>query len=352
MSQVSPGPGAPPDPAAAAAAAQHVLQIGSGYILSAALWAVTTLDVPGQLAAGPRSAADLARATGAHEDALYRALRALAMVGIFEETSPRTFANNLASSLLREDVPGSVRAMALWMPDPFHFRIYAETLHAVKTGETVGERVFNMPVFECFSKDPELSARFNNAMTNFSAAVAPAMLQAYDFTGIGTLVDIAGGHGMILGSILQRYPQMRGVLFDLEHVLAGATPLLTQMGVTDRVQLATGDFFTAVPGGGDAYLMKHIIHDWDDEKATVILKNIRTALQGKKDGRVILIEGVIQPGSQPDLMKIIDLEMLLLPGGKERTAEQFTQLFAAAGFELTRIVPTPSPLSVIEGRVR
>jgi hypothetical protein len=157
---------------------------------------------------------------------------------------------------------------------------------------------------------------------------------------------------MILGSVLQRYPQMRGVLFDLEHVLAGATPLLTQLGVQDRVQLAAGDFFKAVPAGGDAYIMKHIIHDWDDAKATVILKHIHTALQGKRDGRVILVEGVIQPGSQPDLMKIIDLEMLLLPGGKERTAEQFTQLFAGAGFQLTRIVPTQSPLSVIEGKVR
>ena len=351
MAHIAP-PAAPADPAAAAQAAQHVLQIGTGYILSAALWAVTSLDVPGLLAAGPQPVAGLARSTGASEDALYRALRALTMAGIFDEPSPRTFANNLASDLLRADVPGNVRAMALWMPDPFHFRIYAETLHAVKTGETVGERVVGMPVFDYFARDQELSARFNDAMTNFSASVAPAVLQAYDFAGIGTLVDIAGGHGMVLSSVLQRHPQMRGVLFDLPHVLDGASPLLDQMGVRDRVTLETGDFFKAVPAGGDAYVMKHIIHDWDDEKATVILKNIRTALACTPDGRVILIEGVIQAGSQPDLMKIIDLEMLLLPGGKERTAEQFTALLAGAGFELTRIVPTQSPLSVIEGKVR
>jgi hypothetical protein len=343
----------PADPAAVAAqAAQQVMQIGSGYILSAALWAAARLDVAELLANGPRPIAEIARTGGANEDALYRTLRALAMVGIFAETAPRTFANTPASDLLRRDVPGSVRAMALWLPDPFHFRVYAETLHAVKTGETVGERVVNMPIFEYFGKDTELSERFNDAMTNFSANVAPAVLEAYDFGGIGTLVDIAGGHGMILSSILQRYPTMRGILFDIEHVLQGAGPLLDRMEVRGRVELASGDFFKAVPSGGDAYLMKHIIHDWDDEKATVILKNIRTALGGKTNGRVMLIEGVIQPGAEPDLMKVIDLEMLLLPGGRERTADQFVQLFAGAGFELTRIVPTKSPLAVIEARVR
>jgi hypothetical protein len=187
-------------------------------------------------------------------------------------------------------------------------------------------------------------------MTAFSATVAPAMLQAYDFSGIGTLVDIAGGHGMILASILRQYPAMRGILFDLEHVLAGNR--LAELGVGDRVQLASGDFFRAVPAGGDAYIMKHIIHDWDDEKAVVILRNIRTALQGKPDGKVILLETVIPPGNAPDMGKLIDLEMLLLPGGRERTADEFAALFARGGFELTRIVPTQSPLSVIEARVK
>ena len=334
------------------AVAQQVLQIGTGYIMSAALWVATRLDVAALLAGGPRPVADLAQSTGVNEDALYRTLRALAMAGIFTESAPRTFANTPGSDLLRADVPGNVRDMALWLPDPFHFRVYAETLEAVTTGQPVGEKVVGMPVFEYFAKDRELSERFNNAMTNFSASVAPAALQAYDFSGIGVLVDIAGGHGMILSSIVQRHPTMRGILFDLDHVLAGAAPLLEQMGVKARIQLASGDFFKAVPAGGDAYIMKHVIHDWDDEKATVILKNVRTALEGKPNGKVLLLEGVIQPGGQPDLMKIIDLEMLLLPGGKERTAEQFAALFAGAGFELVRIVPTQSPLSIIEARPR
>jgi hypothetical protein len=339
-------PTAAPDPAAV----QQLFQLGMGFIVSAALGAATRLDVPDHLAAGPRTSADLARVTGANEDALYRLLRALSTVGVFSESAPRTFTLTQVGSLLRTGVPGSVRDMVLWMCDEFHYRVYAEMLTAVKTGKNVGEQVVGMPVFDYLASDPALAARFNNAMTAFSASVAPAALQAYDFGGIDVLVDIAGGHGMVLASILREYPRMRGMLFDLEHVLAGNR--LQELGMTDRVQLVPGDFFRAVPKGGDAYIMKHIIHDWDDEKSLVILKNIRTALEGKPNGRVILLETVLQPGTQPDLGKLIDLEMLLLPGGKERTAEEFAALFSRAGFELTRIVPTQSPLSVIEARAK
>jgi hypothetical protein len=219
----------------------------------------------------------------------------------------------------------------------------------VQTGETVDRKVTGMPVFEYLAQEPELAARFNDAMTSFSANVAPAAVQAYDFSGIATLVDVAGGHGMVLATILRQHPQMRGVLFDVEHVLAGNR--LAELGVQARVDVVAGDFFKAVPAGGDAYIMKHIIHDWDDEKATIILRNIRTALRGKPDGRLILLESVLQPGNEPDFGKLIDLEMLLLPGGKERTAEEFGALFARAGFALTRVVPTQSPLSVIEARL-
>jgi len=337
----------PPD----SAAVQHVLQLVTGYIVSAALGAVARLGIPDRLATGPRSAADLARDVGASEDALYRTLRALSMAGLFTETSPRTFALTPAGELLQTGVPGSVRDLAMFLCDDFHFRMYAETLHAVRTGEPVGAKVVGMPVFEYLKKDPELSARFNNAMTNFSASVAPAALKAYDFSGIDVLVDVAGGHGMLLASILERYPEMRGVLFDLDHVVAGAT-VFDALGVRNRVATKSGDFFTAVPAGGDAYLMKHIIHDWNDEGAGVILRNIRTALAGKPNGRLILLEAVVKPGNEPDLNKLIDLEMLLLPGGRERTESEFAALFSAHGFQLTRVVPTESPLAVIEGKVR
>ena len=347
MSTVTEHPAAPPDPAVI----EHLFQLGTGYMVSAALGVATQLGIPEQLADGPRSSADLAKATGANEDALYRVLRALAMVGVFAETAPRTFALTPASNLLRPGVPGSIHDLTLWLCDSFHFRIYAETMHSVKTGETVGEKVVGMPVFEYFEREPEISARFNNAMTNFSASVVPAVLPAYDFSGIDVLVDIAGGHGMILASILKQYPKMRGILFDLEHVIAGATAF-DALGVRDRVQTMSGDFFKAVPAGGDAYIMKHIIHDWDDERASVILKNIRKALDGKPHGKVILLEAVIKPGNDPDLGKLIDLEMLLLPGGRERTETEFAALFNRSGFELTRVIPTQSPVSVVEARIK
>ena len=340
-------PAVPPE----VAAAQHILQMSTGYIVSAAVQVALKLEIADKLADGPRSSADLAKAAGVNEDALYRVLRALAMVGIFAETAPRTFTLTPPANMMRAGVPGGVRELALWISDPFHFRVYAETMLSVKTGKPAGDTVVGMPVFEYFAREPELSATFNNAMTSFSASVIPAVLAAYDFSGINVLVDIAGGHGMVLGSILQKYPAMRGVLFDLEHVLAGAT-LLDELRVRDRVTTASGDFFKAVPAGGDAYIMKHIIHDWDDERSMAILKNVRTALAGKPEGKLILIEAVIQPGNQPDFSKLIDIEMMLLPGGRERTADEFAALFTRAGFELTRIVPTPSPLCVIEGRVR
>ena len=338
----------PPDVSPEAAASQQIMQLSTGYVASTCLYVAVKLRLPDLLDAAPRSSADLARELHVNEDALYRVMRTLTSLGVFEDKGSRTFANNLASSMLRSATPGSMYDMALWMSDPFHFQVYANALHSVKTGNPAVEKTFGVPVFEWFPKHPEESEIFNNAMTMFSAMVIPAVLEVYDFSGIGTLIDIAGGHGRVLTSILQKYPSMRGVLFDLEHVLAGARPVIESLGLADRCRTVTGDFFKAVPEGGDAYIMKHIIHDWDDERAAAILKNIRAAMT--RGGRVILVESVVTPGSQPDFAKIIDVEMLLMPGGRERTAQEFRDLFARAGFELTRIIPTKSPLSVIEGR--
>ena len=236
MTTVAEQPGAPPD----SAAAQHTLQLAFGFIVSAALGSAARFGVADQLSEGPRTTAELARSTGANEDALHRVLRALAMVGVFTETSPRTFALTPAANMLRSGVPGSVRDMVLWMCDTFHFRVYAEATHAVQTGDTLDQKVLGMPAFEYLKRDRALSETFNNAMTTFSATMVPAVLEAYDFSGIDVLVDVAGGHGMILGSILRRYPQMRGVLFDLDHVIAGATAL-EELQVRDRCQTVSGD---------------------------------------------------------------------------------------------------------------
>jgi hypothetical protein len=244
-----------------------------------------------------------------------------------------------------------VRDVVLFVADPMHLRVYADAIESLRTGKPAAEVTLGMPIFEHFAKHPEDSAVFNNAMTNMSAALIPAVLEAYDFGGIGTLVDVAGGHGQVVTSILKKYPAMRGVLMDVDHVIAGAKAPVEASGVGDRCQLVSGDFFKAVPPGGDAYVMKHIIHDWDDDRAAQILRSIHTAM-GSARGLVILIEGVIPPGNEPGLGKIMDLEMLLLPGGRERTADEFRALFDRAGFELTRIVPTQSPVAVIEARKR
>ena len=339
-------PSLPPE----VAATQLLFQIGTGYMASAALQTVLKLGVADHMSAGPTSIAELAGKASVNEDALYRVMRALASLGVFAEVSPRTFELTLAGRMLQEG--SGFHDMGLWITSPFHFRVYAEMPHSVTTGKPAAEKVAGMPVFEYFARpeNRQLSEIFNNAMTGFSSQVVPAALDAYDFSGIGTLVDIAGGHGMVLTSILQKYPEMRGILFDLPHVIAGAAPVIEAAGVKARCATESGDFFKDVPDG-DAYVMKHIIHDWDDERAAQILRNIRPHLLRKPHGRVILFETVLQPGNEADLGKMIDLEMLMMPGGKERSEDELAALFRSAGFTLTRVLPTKSPLSVIEAKV-
>jgi hypothetical protein len=326
--------------------AQHVFQLATGFIISTALQVAAELRIADLLANGPREIADLARERGVNEDALYRVLRALASVGVFDEVARRRFGLNPAAALLRSDVPGSLYDMARWISDPFHMRVYADVMHSINTGETAVKKAVGMEVFDYLSKNPDLSRVFNNAMTSFSGMVVPAALEAYDFSGIRVLVDVAGGHGGVLTGILDQHPAMRGILCDLDHVIAGARQRIASIGLQGRVECVTADIFAAVPEGGDAYLMKHIIHDWDDERAGLILRNIRKVLP--KNGRVILLESVLAPANAPDFGKILDLEMLLLPGGRERTADEFVALFAANGLQLTKIVSTKSPLAVIE----
>jgi hypothetical protein len=207
----------PNDAPPQASAEQLLLQVSTGYIVSSALQVAVRLGVADLLSNGPLASTELAEATGADEDALYRVLRALASVGVFEETASRRFALTPAAELLLTGTPGSLRDMALWMCDPFHFCVYAETMHSVWTGEPAVKKTVGMPVFEYFARESELSEVFNDAMTTFSAAVIPAVLKAYDFSGINVLVDVAGGHGQVLTSILREYPRMHGVLFDLER---------------------------------------------------------------------------------------------------------------------------------------
>jgi hypothetical protein len=327
--------------------AEQLFQMALGFMSTAALGCMAELEIADKLKSGPRSVEELAAQAGVKEDALYRVMRALASAGIFEEGASRTFGLTPSAELLCRGVKGSMRSMVRWLATRMHFELFPEMMHSLKTGETVVEKVYNVSCFEYFEKDTDTSEIFNDAMTDFSAVVIPAALEAYDFSYLNgkTLVDIAGGHGKVLTEILVKHPEIRGKLFDLDHVVSGATPKIEALGLTARCSTCSGDFFKEVPSG-DAYVMKNIIHDWDDAKATTILKNIHKASPG--DARVILFEGVITAGNAPSLGKWIDLEMLLLPGGKERTEVEYRALFAGAGFRVTRVVETKSPLCVIE----
>jgi O-methyltransferase domain/Dimerisation domain len=325
----------------------HIMQLATGYIASSSIQIAATLGIADLLKDGPRSTAQLAAATGTNEDRLYRVLRALASVGVFTETESRTFALTPAAEVLRSDVPGSIRAMAIWMASPLHFRVYAEMMHSIKTGETTAEHVIGKPMFEYLTDDPE-GEIFNNAMTCFSKITVPAVLEAYDFSGIGTLVDVAGGHGAFLRAILSKYPEMRGIVLEMEHVAQGAKQLPENQALAHRCQFLASDLFAEFPCQADAIIMKHIIHDWDDDKAQLILRNCRKALAGKPNAKVLVVDPVIAPGNAPEFGKFLDIEMMTFPGGRERTEEEFRRLLASAGLRLTRVVPTKSPVSVIE----
>jgi len=326
---------------------EKLLQIGMGFIASSMLHAVTKLGIPELLQDGPRPVADLAKAAGSNEDALYRGLRALASFGVFAESAPRVFSLTPPAEYLLADKLGSLRDMIIWMGNRFHLQTHCEMLHALTTGETVVEKVFGVSCFDYFSKNEEVAREFHAAMTSFSKVAAPFALAAYDFSSIGkgTLVDVGGGHGLLLSEILKKYPDIRGVLFDMEPVIPAAVERFQSLGLGSRCRAVAGDFFREVPAG-DAYVMKHIIHDWDDDKGATILRNIHRA--SSPNARVVLLESVLAPGDAFQMAKWLDIEMLLLPGGRERTEEEFRALFAGAGFRLTQIVPTRSPLSILE----
>jgi hypothetical protein len=339
MSAEAPGKPAP---------SQLILQVGTGYMASMCLFIAAKLKIADLLADEPKSVYELASVTGMHEDRLYRVLRSLAMVGIFSEVGARKFALTPPAATLRTDVPESVHALVLWLCDPFHFTTFAELPHSVETGETTFDHIYGKSVFEYFPEDPVEEERFNNAMTCLSNMMVPAVLEAYDFSSIGTLLDVAGGHGALLCAILERYPKMRGMLVDLPSVLEGTHKAVSARGLKDRCHIAYGDFFASIPGGADAIIMKHIIHDWDDDKAIAILTNCRQSLAGKPNARVILVESVLPEGNEPHMGKLIDLEMMVYPGGRERTEAEFCSLFEKAGLRLNRVIPTNAPLVVVE----
>jgi len=335
-----------------APAAQHLMQMASGFVFTAALHPIAKLKIADLLAEGPMPVTELAQRTGSNADALYRVLRLLASAGIFAESAGKVFALTPVSDCLRADAPKSMRDMVLWLGNRFHFKVWSELSYSIETGQPAVDHIYGQPAFEVIFGDPEIAYDFNTAMTCFSRQVAPALLEAYDFSGIGTLMDVAGGHGAILCEVLSRYPGMKGILFDMSNVIEEATCHICSLNMDHRCEVVEGNFFDEIPAGADAYYMQHIIHDWADEPALKILENCRRALEGRKDGRLIIVDSVVPETSEAHFSKIIDLEMLLMPGGRERTEREWRELFANGGFEITRIVPMQAAESVIEARVK
>jgi hypothetical protein len=228
------------------------------------------------------------------------------------------------------------------------FQAWSEFLYCIQTGKTAFDKVFGMPAFDWLSKHPEQAKTFDAAMVGVHGRETSAMTDVYDFSDIAVLADIGGGNGSLLTTVLQKHPATKAILYDLPGVTERAKVSLRAAGLAERCQVIGGNFFESVPSGANAYLMRHIIHDWDDEKATKILQNVHRAMP--KDGRLLVVESVIPPGNDPAFGKLLDLHMLVVPGGKERTEEEYRTLFKGAGFHLSKIVPTKAEVSVIEGR--
>jgi O-methyltransferase domain/Dimerisation domain len=322
-------------------------RLTNGFQVSQAIHVAATLGIADLLGEGPRSIDDLAVATGTSAPALTRLLRALASVGIFADVGGRIGQTPL-SNYLRADVTGSLRAWAMRIGRPDHWRTWGELERSVRSGAPAFPELYGATAWDWRAAHPEENAIFNAAMTGISAGMVDSIVAAYDFSQFRSLVDVGGGEGALLAAILTANHQLRGIVFDLPHVVTGAKDVLERAGVTDRCQLMTGSFFETVPPGADAYILKSIIHDWDDAAALAILRRCRVAVPDS--GRLLLVEHVLKAVNEADPARFSDLNMLVILGGQERDPGEFERLCAGAGFRLTAIIPTASAYSVIEAR--
>lgn len=337
-----------PVPSTTPSAQEIVLQAAFGYVVSACLGVFVKLGIADLLGDETMDVKQLSQKAGADEEYLFRVLRALEPAGIVRRVSPRVFGLSGAGLLLRKNAPQSLAAGAEWLTDPLHFKLYSELRGSIESGATTFDRVYGEPFFNWVSRQENANeaAVFNDAMTSFSEMCIAALLDAYNFGPIGRLIDVGGGHGAILRSILKAYPRMHGLIAEMEAVIPQTRTAIAQDGLASRCGAVACDFFAEVPAGGDAYFMKHILHDWADEPASRLLRNIRAVMP--KHGRLLLAECVLDDSAAPHPGKLLDIEMIAFVGGKERTASEFRQLLLQSGFVLKRVIPTRSPFSLLE----
>lgn len=323
-----------------------MMQLLSGPHIAGAVSCLAQMGIPDVVEAGPKSAEELANQIGANPEALYRLMRATASVGVLSEGPDGKFSETPMSAVLRSNGKPSLRAFAIMGGREWHGRGWSKLEYCVRTGKQAPEQIYGTPTFKFFEQNPEEGHIFNDAMTGLSMIDGPAVAAAYSFDGIHSIVDVGGGHGFLLATILERNPQMKGTLYDEPHVVEGARngPLKPVM---ERCTLASGDMFSSVPAGAEAYIMKHIIHDWPDPLCIKILKACRRG--ANPGGKLLVVDDVIRPGNDFYPGKFLDLQMLIFPGGKERTEKQFRELFAAGGWKLSRVVPTANPICIVEG---
>jgi len=331
--------------------AGKLLEMIATRLIPEALHAVAVLGIADSLADGPKNSIQLAQQSGTHAASLYRVLRALAGAGVFAEDKAGRFRLTPLGQPLRSGVADSVHGAAIMYGGDRTGRLDGLLVECLRSGKTASELAFGAQgFFEQYQKDPALAAIFNAAMTALSNAHYSGVVEAYNFNSIRKLVDIGGGHGRLVSMILKAYPKMRGVLYDLPHASEGGRKEIGEVGLIDRCEVVSGDFFQSVPEGGDAYILSRVIHDWDDDEAVAILKVVRKAMLPRS--RLLLFETLVRADNRPAYPLLSDLNMLVLTGGKERSEEEYRAIYRAAGFTLSRVVDTPSPtgMTIIEGK--
>jgi hypothetical protein len=327
-------------------------QLATGHYVSRAISLAAELGIADYLGEGPRDAGSLAAATGTHAPSLRRVLRLLVSVGVLTEEADGRFGLTALGNCLRREAPGSFRATALLFGGPLVLNAWGALLHCVRTGEPAFRHLYGTAdPFEYFEQHPEEAAIFDEAMASFARQAATAVAAAYDFSAMSQVVDVGGGNGALLIGILQAFPSLHGVVFDLPRTTEAARRQIAASGLDGRCTAVGGDFFQSVPAGGDAYILKHVIHDWDDERATAILRTCRRAMNGR--GKLLIVEAVYPPRIEESysgrMFASNDVNMLVATGGRQRSEPEFHALLAAAGFRLARIVATQALSSVIEG---